>query len=532
MKKLLFLTILSATLPATAQDLSTEVIVDRTVAPVENIATRPATLTPVVVLPQATLSYLDPQIYTALSAITRSFDPLLPAGGSYGSEPSPFRGYVSASYGPTLTTDLRGGYHFIQRRGLSAGAALAFTSDSFHSPEAPNSRSNKYADGKVLAYLKWSPDSLSTFTADISGRFLSSATSYRPGTPAQNGTLNVSWNSQAGRIAYGASSQVEYDNMNHIGQTAYDIDLYGAYVFHPGMKLGLDADARGLVTSRHGDSQKLYAITASPFFSFDASGVYTKVSVGLEPSGEESYGYGSTSKFHVTPQFELRAEMSRGAGIWMRATTGTMMTSQNTFRDYSVFLSPCTSFTQNTYLNILAEGGFTFGPGAGLTGEIFGGYASARNWYFIAFDSFFPMDVKGWHIGAKLNYSSQLFNIHAGIDAAPRSDDSDNYWIGNPDCATIKVTAGAEVNPIEALTLGVGYKYVGGRDLIAGDWLGVPISSDFGAVSDLKLHAQYRLNPRLSFHGELNNILNHRYYILYDLPCRGINGLVGLTYKF
>ncbi|MDE7467690.1 MAG: hypothetical protein K2M61_04975 [Muribaculaceae bacterium] len=531
MKKYVLITALTASMAAHAQDLSTEVVVDRTVSPVENIATRPATLTPVIILPQSSAPELSPQIYTGLSAITRVFDSFTPLGGSMCATPTPYRGYLSAAYGPLLSTDIRAGYRFVQSQVLTAGAALSFASESYHAFQPGDYDRNRYGDGKVRGYLSWSPDSLSALNVAIDGRFLSTGTAYRPGTPAQNGKLDVSWKSQASRIAYGAAARVELDRILRSNQTAYDASAFGAYVFRPGMLLGLDINGRGMVTD---GSDKLYAVTATPFFSFAGRNIYTRVGVGFEESGEDGSRHTSAiNKFHITPQFELRARMSSYSGIWMCVSSGTIMNSRNQLRDYSIFVQPKTIENENSYLNVMAEGGLTFGPASGFSIDIFGGYASAKNWNMIAFNSFIQSDIKGWHIGANLKYTSRLIDAHACIDAAPRSGDSKNYWVGNPDAATLKIDAAVDVTPIDRLTIGATYKYTGGRDIIFGHWDGLITDFPDGEkISDLGLRAQYRLNDAISFQGTLRNILNQKNYIFYNVPAQGINGLVGVTYKF
>ena len=53
-----------------------------------------------------------------------------------------------------------------------------------------------------------------------------------------------------------------------------------------------------------------------------------------------------------------------------------------------------------------------------------------------------------------------------------------------------------------------------------------------GHVSNLSLGGLYRFTDQLSFFARLENILNHKYDMLYDLPSKGFTGLVGATYKF
>lgn len=52
------------------------------------------------------------------------------------------------------------------------------------------------------------------------------------------------------------------------------------------------------------------------------------------------------------------------------------------------------------------------------------------------------------------------------------------------------------------------------------------------AVYDFNLGAQYRLNSRWNFFGELNNVIASRYNRWYGYPSFGINGRVGVGYSF
>ena len=72
MKKIALLLAISATAVAAAQDLSTEVVVDRTVVPAERGATRLGGLSPQLVLPAVTTQSLTPVDSPGRSASTRT----------------------------------------------------------------------------------------------------------------------------------------------------------------------------------------------------------------------------------------------------------------------------------------------------------------------------------------------------------------------------------------------------------------------------------------------------------------------------
>ena len=53
-----------------------------------------------------------------------------------------------------------------------------------------------------------------------------------------------------------------------------------------------------------------------------------------------------------------------------------------------------------------------------------------------------------------------------------------------------------------------------------------------GHVNTLSLGGLYRFNDQLSFFARLENLFNHKYDLLYNIPSQGFTGLVGATYKF
>ncbi|MDE6300679.1 MAG: hypothetical protein K2M19_03070, partial [Muribaculaceae bacterium] len=321
---------------------------------------------------------------------------------------------------------------------------------------------------------------------------------------------------------------------------AYDVDVYGGYVLRPGMVLGVDVDARGLSTTGvsanyPGGADNLYAVTASPFFSYTGRNIYTRVGVGFEPSGAKSWYKDLTeTAFHITPQFEFRVKMSKAAGFWVLVNSGTKMNSLGMLRDYCIFM-PRTPYPtdENAYMNVKAEGGLTFGPGAGLGCELYGGYASAKNWLTLNADGFIYENVKGWHAGIRLTYTGDMVNAYASGDFAPRT--GDNFWVGNIDRADMNIAAGIDITPIPALTAGVSYRYVHGREAVYDLILSRQSGAGFynlGIISDLGVHALYNVTPALSLRGELRNLLGRKYTLVYGVAAQQLNGLVGVTYKF
>lgn len=529
MKKYLIITLLTGAITVSAQDLSTEVVVDRTVAPVENIAVRPVGLTPVTVLPQPAIVELMPRMYNSLSSLTYAYEPLSVFGGSLTPEPSPYKGYLTAAYGPLLTTDLRAGYRFMQSEKLTAGASFNFGSVRYKSFQNPDLNVNRYVKGRVRGYAVWRPDEASTLNVEVHAAHINQATCRWNSIPSTIGGLSASWTSKAGVIHYGASAKGAVDHVDNITQTTYDVAAYGGYEFTGGLRLGIDVNARGM----HTGSITNYAVTVGPFLSYKAENIVTRLGVGLEPSGVSNVWHNNS--FHVVPQFELQVRVSNSVGISALVSGGTQMQSFEQMRSYSEFLYPnFIYYGQNSYMPVMAEVGAVFGPASGLSLEISGGYASARGRMFLSTEGFSACDVNGWHAAATLRYSSMLISGHAGVDLAPRS--GNHAWAASADMADLKCDAALDVTPIPVLTAGLGYEFIKGRGALPTGLTDGKLDADklqpLGIVSDLNIHAQYRFSEKLSFQGELRNILGRNYCIVYGVPAQQLHGQVGVTYKF
>ena len=93
---------LTTALSAPAEDLKTEITVDRTIVPVEREASRIGSLTPRLLSSPVTMKQLTLADYTDPAAITRSIPTLDPASYADTLALSPYRGYASLGYFPAF----------------------------------------------------------------------------------------------------------------------------------------------------------------------------------------------------------------------------------------------------------------------------------------------------------------------------------------------------------------------------------------------------------------------------------------------
>ena len=227
----------------------------------------------------------------------------------------------------------------------------------------------------------------------------------------------------------------------------------------------------------------------------------------------------------------------------------------------SHYFSPLMAYDQSE-LPLVADAGVIFGPFKGATLQLFGGYAMANDWYMPIVDTderryenynqkMEQTDIRGWHVGVGASYSYKKWaKIEARYTVAPQQTDK-QYYIDHSadkesngyfmwrDRAKHVVNASLMVTPISSLDISLDYEYRGGRHTYEMIFHSNQFINAFeynrvslGHVNNLSLGGLYRFTDQWSFFARLENLFNHKYELLYDIPSQGFTGLVGATYKF
>lgn len=116
---------------AAAQDITTEVVVERTVEPVEHAATRPSALVPTLSLTPVAPVSLSTAHYSGLAPVVRSFSRLQPVEGAANPERGPWRGYLSVGYFPLYNLGIAAGYRAIESDNQTLDLHLNFNGFSY-----------------------------------------------------------------------------------------------------------------------------------------------------------------------------------------------------------------------------------------------------------------------------------------------------------------------------------------------------------------------------------------------------------------
>lgn len=545
MKKTALILAICAAASAAAQDLSTEVVVDRTVVPAERGATRLGGLSPQLVLPSVQAQILTPVDYTGLSAITRSYSRLSPAKGALAAEKSPYRGYAGIGYFPTLNIGASAGYRFIDNSRMSLGAALQFDGERYK----PFSFEGLDKDFVMQSYsarvgvgFGYRVNDASTITAGLSYDYL------RQGSymwkPVNTGDLGVElgWRSKAGIVDYSVSAELNFESngdtefsqllepgntrpVKGLGQQQYIVEAEGSAGIMDNSRAGLALEADFVHTSglAEGAEATLGTVGVTPFYELTISNLTARVGVKVDFAAG-----GNGSKVSVAPEVNVQWDAAELASMWITATGGEVMNPFSRMRQicqYQIFAAP---FGRSS-VPLRLEAGLNFGPFSGFTFGLFGGYAKAKEWYVPAFRDVQPFterEISGWHAGVRLGYSHRLFDINLSAQAAPSS--YAHSWLDFYDGARYVIDAEATVHPIDRLDITLGY-----------EWRDHRFATDdpderygLGNKSDLRLEASYGITKALTVFARAENLLGHRYQLLPYITSQKQTGLIGLAVKF
>lgn len=523
---------LLAALPfaAAAQNLSTEVVVDRSIVPEERPASRPSWVAPEVVLPSVEPVRLAPSLFTEVAAIDRRYGLLNPAPGAFAAVKSPYRGYLSAGYFPTLDFGVSAGYRFVDKRSLSLGARLQFGSQKYSVDNEFGAKpSSQFMLGGTAGIdLAWMPRANASLDASAQYSFLrQKAANWQP-CNTNSGAVSIGWRQSLERFGYHASlngaaegSSLTFNDVVGGPAGPFNVDQQllafeaGAYVTFGQSSAGIDLSADYLHTSA-GDASAVHAIGVTPYYAYASKRFSARLGIRLD----------AADKFGVMPAVKLQWLPADAVGLWADVSGGTRINPFQTLRQTSVYQVFDRAYGTSK-LPVAFDAGVNFGPFHGFYVGVTGGYAVADNWLMMAIAGpFRGVDVRGWHAGARVGGEWRFVKAELSADFAPSS--FSGAWYAYRDRANTVIKASVALNPIEALTVNAGYEFRGGRKAYLDDYH----YSGLGCVSDLSLGAEYRFTPSLTVFARIENLLGRRHYILPSIQSPKLSGLLGLSYKF
>lgn len=527
-----------------AQDLSTEVVVDRNIIPEERSAARPSWLAPEILLPPTQTVELQPVTYTGVAALDRQYTQLPAADGAYAAEKTPYRGYVAGGYFPTLDFGISAGYRLLDKKTMSLGARLQLDSERYR-PSKDVDAPNYFFTTTIGVDYRWQPTSKSTLAAFAEYAYLRDRTYFFEPQSINSGAVGASWRQEVGRVNIHASLRGDFEHLGKVreilaGNTPWVDPLSQQRVrFAAGMalpladsRIGIDVDGDYLRTAAETASTKGF-VALTPHYTYVSRRFVAKIGVKLDIA----------DKFNVMPDVRVQWNVADAFSIWANVTGGSHVNSFASLRQVSVYQIFRNQF-ELSRVPLALDGGLNFGPYKGFYVGVFGGYAIANKWMMLAggnsfyggYSAFAPVNIKGWHAGAKIGGEWRFIKAEALAEFAP--SDYDKAWYFNRDRAKVVVGAHLSLTPIKPLTVTVGYEFRGGRKAYysmteaSGTKSDKPQSTSLGCVSDLSVGAEYRINTSLAVFARVENILGRRFEVIDAVVSRRQSGLVGVSYKF
>lgn len=542
-----------------AQDLTTEITVDRIVEPLQRQALRPS-LMPELLSPQTQSGY--PRVAEWLQG--GNVTPMLARLGAAKWEDSiahtPYRGYLSGGYFPSLNFGADGGYRFIDRPNAWFGFAAQYHGLDYsrNDYDLNHQEAGIWADGGykpngyslLKAELRYRYDKVQEpfFNADDEiDRFYFTQSSHDFDIKAQ-------WMSQPGRISYNLG--VDFNNFRFAEASpailAMELDPLAQTLvgFNVGVGLvdddserriaivqprifGADIDGAYLITNNHVSTLGLYRMR--PYARFGRENFNGRVGLNL------SIASGEGSALQVAPEVSLAySPCDKPFAASVSLTGGKEFNAIRDLFAIDPYICPCVTYGFSRVLMDL-EASFVLGPVAGFEMEVFGGFALPREWLMpCATDRnayggslFASVNAESSRLGLSMKYAyKSYFSIGASAEFA-HSEDGLMSWYRWRDSAKYVFSAWAGARPMHGLEIDLRYDLRRSRSIISMAATGGQTADgrfSLGDASCISARASYQITPQLTAFVKAE--IHNKHLLISMLPAPTLTGIAGVSFKF
>lgn len=557
---------------AFAQDLSTEITVDRIVEPKQREAVRPM-WSPNLLSPPQLNATIEPVEYRLFGTIISPLHTLAPAIWGENVEKTPYKGYASIGYFPINNIGANAGYRFLDNQNFSAGAWMqydgnsykrAFEKSNYNTITYPwETRKLKLGSQQVNigAYGTFTPNEHSALSINADYKFASilQPKSKDDGSFSRGANqfgAKVAWNDFHSKFSYNVSAAIQ-----RFAFSESDFDPDGLPGLNPLAQTWTSFSA-GIGRTRIGENHRYFGV------DFDLDLLHTDARKLYFSSSERVIGslrpYVVVGKNACKALIGLKGEIlesdrhSNGyflpeVRIWWAPKTLPLSAYMNFY--YKSHINPASQlFVENPYFNsfsdadnstdIIFDAGVNLGKINGVTFTLCGGVARNNdnvrpvlnniNEKVAAWDSEYggnmmqTIDFTSWKVGATASYEYKSYGKAALGLFYGGADDYNFSWFEWLDNSQWVFTANIDAHPIEKLTLGLNYELRASRTALTEGYGDL----DLKDLNNLTLNASYAVSPTLTAFFRCENMLNSHYLLIGGLPAQGIKGLFGATIKF
>lgn len=573
-----------------AQTLSTEITVDRTVAPNQTAATplssvQPALLAAAPLSGDLALSDFGGDAYFASRP-----DPVSPF--LYNALPgrSPFRGYASLGYFPAYRLGAQVGYALIDSKNTLLLASARFGGMSWHS-ECGDKGRNTVANNNFAVDARWLQrlgDHRLKASAEFSGAALKNLT-YTGAVGNQNYTgfrADIALDRSADAFAYGVKADVDHFGASKDLDAAYNYNI----VYTPASNTVFRADAYGrLGSDRIAGELSAGVATASrkgavvdygisgpdnhylPYTeardlaherntigTFRLAATHSSEHIVLRLGVRADIATGrKADRFNLAPDFEATWKPGAVTRVFLTAGGGSTLNTLRERFDRTPY-APAWEIDRIQRIPFRATAGFAYAPGRGFRAGFEACFqrtigapmllVSASNFPVsekLQSVVYTPMNVKGAWFEVNAGYGMPDFygldislSLRANVNSKPVwSSETSDPWSedwgmpDNPDRASWVITLAAKANPIERLSVNLDWNLRTGRKIYFDDHRS---GNNFllGTVNNLSISGIYHLNERIDLGLSLENLLCQRYELMPYVQAASLTGLIGATVRF
>lgn len=349
------------------------------------------------------------------------------------------------------------------------------------------------------------------------------------------------------------------NTMSSQGDRETELTVGGGYAFSTSENSAFALDAKGDFLFLSGKSPAALDIPAYKRNNYGIISLYPsyrylnsplKVKAGLDMAfSYDAMGSAPDKKFgvfHIAPDIELDYRSEAGIGLTLSATGGVIPSTLMLREEFDRYMMPWVLSTQPVYTPVDARLGLNFGPFAGFDASLYFRYAVAKNvpvggWYQVYLGSYFDTfptqdislftdpgaqsaDLHGLSLGLNLryNYGNRVKLSFEGSYTPQKG----NHGIFNGfDRPRWILRAGAEVLPIQKLSIRLGYDYRGVRNCFA--WTQNADEMALTAyrlpdINDFNARITYSILDNFDIYCQGDNLLNKKTDLLPGLRSEGI----------
>jgi len=546
---------------ANAQDLSTEITVDRIVEPSQRQALRPS-LMPQLLSPQLQSGFPKAAEWMQPGEITPLLTRLGAARWQDSIAHTEYHGYLSGGYFPSLNFGVEAGYRFIDKPKSWLGATFQYHGIDY----SREGYDLNLQDARLAFDGGFKPNDFSVFSASLSYRYDRAQEPYFD-ADAETGNrfyytqsandfeAFVGWLSQPGSISYNlgigmnnfrfteASPTELASTVNPLSQTMVDFRLgVGLADDDPERvpaiamprRYGIDVDGAYLHTNNGIGSLGLYHLR--PYARFGRNDFKGRAGFNL------SIASGGGSALQFTPEFDFSyAPEDKPFAASIGLTGGKEFNAMRDLFAIDPYICPIATYGFSRVLMDL-EAAIVVGPVAGFELEAFGGFALPREWLMPATTPrriyggtvFVGINAESTRIGARMKYSyKSFFSIGASAECA-QSEEGLMTWYRWHDSAKYVFSAWADARPLDGLEIGLRWDLRRCRSILAVSDFDNPFDEpgrfNLGNASCITAKASYRITPQLT--AFINAEIHNKHLLISALPAPTLTGLAGVSFKF